>query len=173
LALRIDKEIVGIPTRIDGRNGAAVLHGEDAELSGIPKRYDNSFGILVQSHWKIAAVLDRPTPCLFAGEPVDDRDLARLRDVHEDTPGRAGELKTFRVSLQWNVGDLAVRCRVDRRKCAIAIADENSIGRGIDANVVGIISQIQSSRCLVIRASNSSTEPSPALATKSVSLDGT
>jgi hypothetical protein len=113
LTLCIDEEIVGITTRIDGCNGTAVRHGEDAKLSGIPKRHENSPGIFVQSHWEIAAILDRPTRYLFAGETVEDRDLACLRDVHEDASGRAGELKTFGMSLQLNLGDLAIRRRVD------------------------------------------------------------
>src|SRR5262245_6633550 len=48
LALLIDEEIVGVTAGIDGRNCAAVAHGEDAKLSGIPKRYKNSFGLFVQ-----------------------------------------------------------------------------------------------------------------------------
>ena len=84
LALRIDEEIVGITTRVDGCNGAAVRHGEDGKLSGFPKRHENSARILVQSHWKIATILDRPTRCLLAGETVENRDLACLGDVHED-----------------------------------------------------------------------------------------
>src|ERR1700746_2581073 len=84
LALRIEEDIVGITTRTHGCNGAAVAHGEHAKLRGIPKRYKNSSGTFIQSHRKIAAVVDRPAHCLFASKTVDDRDLARLRHVHED-----------------------------------------------------------------------------------------
>jgi len=100
LALVIDEDIVGITTGIDGRNGAAVAHGEDAELRGPPKRHEDSLGLFVQSHRKVAVVLHGPTRRLLARKPVDDRDLASPRHVHEDATGRAGELKTFRMSLQ-------------------------------------------------------------------------
>ena len=153
LAFLIDEEIVSITTGIDGRNGAAVAHGEDAELRGPSKRHEDSLGLFVQSHRKVAVVLDGPTRRLLARKPVDDRDLAGFRQIHKDTPGRAGELKTFRMSLQWNVGDLAVRGQVDGRERAIPMANENSIGGGIDANVVGISAQIESSCGLVIRTS--------------------
>src|SRR5262245_54986839 len=115
LALRIDEEIVGIAARIDHGNGAAVLQGENAEPSGIAQRHKNPPGSLVQRHWNQAAVVDGPARGLFAGEAIDDRDLARLRDVHEDAAVGAGELKALGMRMQWDVGDLAVRRRVDDR----------------------------------------------------------
>src|SRR5260370_13495355 len=83
------------------------------------------------SHRKIAAVVERPAHCLFAGKTVDDSDLARLRHVYEDATVRAGKLKTFGVSLQWNVGDLAVRRGIDHRECAAPVTNEHSVGRAI------------------------------------------
>jgi hypothetical protein len=80
--------------------GAAVSRGEHAQLSGIPKRNKHSAGTFVQRHWKIAAVVDRPTRCLFARKTVDYRDLARLRHVHEDAPVRAGN----RSRQSWRTG---------------------------------------------------------------------
>src|SRR5262249_35072166 len=118
LALRIEEEVVGIATPIHGCNGPAFRRGEHAKLRGIPKPNKKSPGTFIQSHWKIAATVDRPTRCLFAGKAVDDRDLARLRHVHEDATVRAGKLETFGVRLQWNVGDLAVRRGIDYRQCA-------------------------------------------------------
>src|SRR5262245_13195017 len=153
LALRIEEEIVGVAARVDHGNGAAVPQGEHTEPSGIAKCHQHSPGSLVQRHRKEAAVLDGPARCLLSGEAVDDRDLARLRDVHEDAAVRAGELKALGMGMQWDVGDLAVRRRVDDRECAIAVADEHVTGHRIDANIVGVIAQIESSHWLVVLAS--------------------
>src|SRR5262245_2316434 len=152
-ALRIEEDIVGVATRIDHGNSAAVPQGERAEPSGIAKCHQHSPGSLVQRHRKEAAVFDDPARGLLAGETVDDRDLARLRDVHEDAAVRAGKLKALRMGMQWDVSDLAVRRRVDDRECAIAVTDEHVTGHRLDANVVGIIAQIESSHRLVILAS--------------------
>src|SRR5258708_15605085 len=98
----------------------------------------------MQSHRKIAAVVDRPAPRLFAGKTVDDRDLARLRHVYEDATVRAGKLKTFGASLQWNVGDLAVRHVIDHRECAAPVTDKHSAGRAIHAHAVDIFAELDS-----------------------------
>src|SRR5262245_2570774 len=152
LALRIEEEIVGIAARIDHGNGAAVPQGEHAETRGVAKRHQHSPRSLVQRHRKEAAVFNGPARGLLAGEAVDDRDLARLRDVHEDAAVGASELKALGMGMQWDVGDLAIRRRVDDRECAIAVADEHVTGHGIDANIVGIIGQIELSHRLVIIA---------------------
>jgi hypothetical protein len=113
VALRVDEQVVGITTRFDSCNGAAIPHGKDAKLSWTPKGHENSSGIFVQSHWKIAVVADRPTRYLFASGTVDHRDLVRLRDVNEDASQRPSELKTFGMSPQLHVCDLAVSRCVD------------------------------------------------------------
>ena len=63
------------------------------------------------------------------------------------------ELKTFGMSLQLNLGGLAVGRRVDYRQRATPVTNENSIGRSIDPNIVGVITEFDPSRRCVIRAS--------------------
>src|SRR5262249_40823104 len=106
-----------------------------------------------QRHWKEAAVVDGPARGLFPSEAVDDRDLARLGDIHEDAAVRTRELKALRMGMQRDVGELSVRRRVDDGERAITVADEYVAGLGIDANIIGIIAEIEPSHRLVILAS--------------------
>src|SRR5262249_2245439 len=57
------------------------------------------------------------------------------------------------MSLQWNAGYFAVRRGIDHRQCAAPVTNEHSVGRAIHAKVVGIIAEIDSACCCVLRAS--------------------
>ena len=54
------------------------------------------------------------------------------------------------MCLHRNVGNLAAGCRIDHRQCPVAVSDEDAMGCGIDADIVCIAAQLNSSRRLVV-----------------------
>src|SRR5262249_25452710 len=73
-----------------------------------------------------------------------NRNPARLRQLDKNMRVRARELKTLRVDPQRDIGDLRIGRRIDHRQRSVAVADKYSIGPRIDADVVGIVAQINS-----------------------------
>src|SRR6266849_1773402 len=143
MAFGVHKYIIGIPARFGASGDRPISHGEYTELGGITKHHNDLLCILVERHREIAAGVGRRPACrLSSGGAIHDCDGVRIRDVREYSAGAAIELETLRMALQGDVGDLTALCGVDHSQRAIAIGDENLIGRGVDANVVRVIAQI-------------------------------
>jgi hypothetical protein len=99
-ALSVDEQVIGIAAGFGSRDRLAVRHGEDAEVRGSPKDYEDLAANWVQGHRKIGAPIgQRPFSDLLLRDAVDDRDAARVGHIDEDLALIGVDLETFWVGL--------------------------------------------------------------------------
>ncbi len=109
-------------------------HGEDLLAVGI------------DGHREIGArARHRPRRDLLARGAIDDGDLVRVRHIDVDPAARGVELEALGMRLQGNVGELRLGRGVDHRERAAAIADIDAVRRRVDADVVGIVLEVDAS----------------------------
>ena len=46
------------------------------------------------------------------------------------------------MAFQWDVGDLVAVHRINHHQSAAAVPDDETMGYGIDANIVGVVAEI-------------------------------
>ena len=72
-----------------------------------------------------------------------------VRHIDKDLPGIMIDLEAFGVRLHFDVANLAAGRGIDHSQRAAAIADENPIGCGIDANIVCVAAKLNLARGFV------------------------
>ena len=88
---------------------------------------------------------DLPGGGLPTRSNVHDRNVPGIRHIDERPACRRVELERFGMGLERKVGDLGVAVRVDHGKRTLAVSDEHPVARCIDADVVGIVAQVDPS----------------------------
>jgi hypothetical protein len=83
-------------------------------------------------------------------ESSGNGDLFRIRDIDEGAPGRRLDLEALGMSLQGNRGDHVARHGIDDRQAAIAITDDHGVVARIDANIIGVLLQVDLAKRLEI-----------------------
>src|SRR5229473_5541470 len=150
-ALGIDEQVIGITAGLGGRDPLAVRYGKDAERGRSPKDHEDLAPNVVQGHRKICTPIgQRPFSDLLLRDPVHDRDAAGTWNVDEDLAGVRVNLEGFGMRLHRNITNLAAGRRIDDRERPAAVSNEDPIRRGINAYVIGVAAELNSSRCLVI-----------------------
>src|SRR5262249_10746262 len=79
---------------------------------------------------------------LASGRAIEHGDRMGARYVDENPLRLQADLKAFGMHRQANIAELFLLRDIDGRNGAAAIADQNAISRGIEANVVGIAAQL-------------------------------
>ena len=79
-------------------------------------------------------------------DAVDDGDTASIWHVDEDLAGIRVDLEGFGMGPDRNVTNLAAGRRIDDGQRPAAISDEDSLSRGVNANIVGVATKLDLSR---------------------------
>src|SRR4029077_16606002 len=80
-------------------------------------------------------------PDSTAGQ-IDDGDLASIRYIGKGPRAAVLDLETLRMTLQREIADLGPAYRVYYRQPTLAVAHQHSVALRIDANIVGVLAEI-------------------------------
>ena len=79
------------------------------------------------------------------GRKIGDLDIARVRHIDKNLGPGFVDLKTFRMSLETDIGRFGPGCRIDHRERAVAVTHEHPIALSVDPHIVGILAELDAS----------------------------
>ena len=141
LAGLIVEDVVRVPNCRDGRDHLAAGRIENHHAGRRPADHDQPVIGFIEGHRKIRLrPAGHPRGHNRFGLAIDDRDLFRPRQIHENPAAVLFELERLRMRVQ-----LDVRCLpallVDRAECAAPVSDPDLVTSGVVAEIVRVVSE--------------------------------